>query len=82
MGSVSQYVAHVWALHCLITDISEAGKMDRIERGLKPHLQQKVRVAHPPPTTLEDMIELALTIDAAERAAQGRVHEKQTTHSC
>jgi hypothetical protein len=75
VGSVAQYVAHVRALHCVIADISEAEKMDRFERGLKPHLQQKVRVAHPPPTTFEAMTELALTFDAAERAAQGRSHE-------
>jgi hypothetical protein len=48
-------------------DNSEAEKVDRFERGLNPHLQQKVRVAHPPPTTVEAMTELALTFDAAER---------------
>jgi hypothetical protein len=65
MGTLAQYEANVRALYCVTTDISEAKKMDCFEWSLKLHLQQKVRVAHPPPTTFEAMTELTLTFDAA-----------------
>jgi hypothetical protein len=70
ISTVSDYVDYTRALHCQIIDLAEAEKMDRFKRGLKPGLQEKVRTARPAPASFEEMTVLALTLDAAERAAR------------
>jgi hypothetical protein len=69
LQGLEQYVTYVRSLHLAIGDLSEGEKMDRFLRGLKPKLQERLRAMRPHARTFDELVQRALVLDDAERAA-------------
>ena len=62
-GSVREYTSMFRHLCTSIKDISEAEKLDRYVRGLKPHTKRKVELREPPVRTFAEASKIAERVD-------------------
>src|SRR5262249_55624663 len=63
-GSVSEYVAKFNQLLSQVHDMSEGERIERFERGLKPHVKNLIAVGGP--QSLSESIQIALRLDSTQ----------------
>ena len=66
--SVQTYVHDFRELALQIPDLSEAEKLDRFLRGLKPRLQRELAIRDP--RTMDEAVNMAERIDTVDFASQ------------